>query len=170
MAFADPPTASDFAVAEERTEGRRLPKLVVSRDWLQWLTDLMLIVDITPTRRATVNLTQQTASIAATPLPIASLPPGLWRISVYARILVPATVSSSLEVTIGFTDGGVSQSFTGAAIVGNTTATFQAITLMIRIDSATPITYATTYGSVGGTPMQYRLSVVAEELGAETEA
>ena len=42
-----------------------------------------------------------------------------------------------LIVTIGFTDGGVAQSFSGAAIVGNTTTTFQSGTLVIRIDSAT---------------------------------
>ena len=44
------------------------------------------------------------------------------------------------------------------------TATVGSGSVIVRIDQATAITFATTYASVGGTPMQYRLDMAVEQL------
>ena len=49
-------------------------------------------------------------------------------------------------------------------MTGNTTATVGSLTILVRVDEATAITYGTTYASVGGTTMQYELDVSCEQL------
>ena len=46
----------------------------------------------------------------------------------------------------------------------NTTAKVLTGSWVLRVDQTTTITYATTYASVGATPMQYRLDVVVEQV------
>jgi hypothetical protein len=136
----------------------------VSWSWLNYFLKQNTRITESPHRLRRVSLTVQAAAIATTPVPLAALGAGLYRITIYARITQPATVSSSLTVTVGWTDGGVSVVASGAAIIGNTTATQQSFSQLVKLDQATPLTYATAYASVGGTPMQYALEVVIEEL------
>lgn len=111
-----------------------------------------------------VEVTAQEASISTTPLPTEALAPGLYRVSYYARVTRAATSSSSLTVTITWTDGSVACSFSGAALTGNTTGTLQTETLLIEIDQASPVSYATTYATSGATTMQYKLAIVLEAV------
>ena len=90
----------------------------------------------------------------------------MYRVTYTARVTTPATTSSSLTITISWTAGGVTQSIVGAAMTGNTTATLQTATMAPKIDQATPISYATTYVSVGATPMAYELDVILEVFSA----
>jgi hypothetical protein len=53
---------------------------------------------------------------------------------------------------------------TGAALTGNTTATHESGTLMVRLDANTTIRYAVTYASVGATTAQYRFDAFAQEV------
>jgi hypothetical protein len=91
----------------------------------------------------------------------------MWRLSYYVRITRPATTSSSLAVTIQWIDGGVTLSYAGSALTGNTTGTYQCATLVIRSDHATPMSYSTVYGSVGAITMQYAIDVIAEALSLD---
>lgn len=111
-----------------------------------------------------VELTAQNASISATPLPTDALAPGLYQISWYVRITTVATTSSSLTVTIGWTDGGVACTFSGAAITGNLTSSTQSQILLVRSDQAAPISYSTTYASNAAGEMQYSLVVVLQRV------
>jgi hypothetical protein len=113
-----------------------------------------------------VDITTQTASIGSTPIYLSAIPEGTYRISYYAQVTVPASSSSSLQVTLGWTSNGVAQSFVGTAMTTNSTTTIQDATKFIHVDANTPITYATTYASVGATSMQYLLSVVLEQVSA----
>jgi hypothetical protein len=61
-------------------------------------------------------------------------------------------------------DGGVSCTHTGAAITGNTTATYQEDVITMDVDSSGPIRYSTTYASVGAPTMQYKLVVSCEKV------
>jgi hypothetical protein len=153
---------SDPQSGKERLTG------YISEEFLNWLHTLTGRVNTNPQRL--VNLRIPTAAgaaaIATTSLPVPSLVPGLYRVSYYARITQPATTSSSLIVTIGHTDDGESCVQAGPAITGNTAATVQSGTFLMRIDGSTAITYATTYASVGGTPMTYSLEIVVEALPA----
>lgn len=109
-----------------------------------------------------VELSTQAASIGATSIPTGSLKSGNYRVAYYARITRAATTSSSLIVTLGWTDGAVACSFAGAAMTVNSTSTIQSETKFIQIDAASPVTYATTYVSVGATTMQYKLVISLE--------
>jgi hypothetical protein len=117
-----------------------------------------------PSRLNVVALTAQGASIAATNFAPGILAGGLYRVSYYARCTTAAGVSSGLIVTFGWTDGGVACTLDSANMTGNTTATTQSGTVLIRIDKGTAITYATTYASNAAGVMRYALSVVLEKV------
>ena len=117
------------------------------------------------------TLTDQSAAIAATSLTISTptglttkLSKGLYRVSTYARITQAASTSSSLTVTLRWTDGTVACLSSGSAVSGNTTATTGSLDLMIRSDADADITYETAYSSSGATAMQYRLDIVLEQV------
>jgi len=137
---------------------------MLSQAWMKYLVRLPATLYAIPSRLNGETEIAQAASIAATDISGAGLLAGLYRVSYYARVTQAATTSSSLVVTLGWTDGGVAQSYSGADMTGNTTATNQAGSVLIRVDAGQPVTYATTYGSVGGTVMQYAISVTLEKV------
>ena len=139
---------------------------LVALSWLNWFTSLQQDVQAAAARLKTVSLTAQAASLAATPIPVGVLKSGLYRVGYMARITTAASTSSSLTVAIGFTTGGVSCSLSGVALTGNTTSTVQSGTYLVLVDGASPVTYTTTYASVGATAMAYSLSVVLEKVDA----
>lgn len=133
--------------------------------WVKYFQSQSDATNLSPSVASTpVSATTQSASIGTTAIPTSTLSAGLYRVSYYARITRAATVSSSLIVTIGWTESGVSLLQSGAAITGNTTFSLQNATWFIQIDNSSPITYATTYASVGGTTMQYKLVVALEAI------
>jgi hypothetical protein len=134
--------------------------------FIAFFTQFGLTLEGAPARVASVALTGQSASIGATDMSSGGLSAGLYEFAWYARITQAATTSSSLTVTLDWTDGGVSPSFSGAAITGNTVTTFQSETKLIRIDSLSPVRYSTVYSSSGATPMQYALYVTLTEVQA----
>jgi hypothetical protein len=123
-------------------------------------------VDASPARIVTKTVTAQVASIAATPFAVGALSPGLYRVEWRARITQAASVSSSLAVTFSWVDGAVSCSKTFPALTGNTTATADGDSVLIRIDQASPVSYSTTYASVGGTVMKYAADFVLTQVDA----
>lgn len=162
------PVESAIAVpADPRTKAAQgLPKLKIGMDFLRWLGGLKSVVDSQPTRKASVSAAGQTALIAATPLPVTDVSQGVWRISLTYRVTTPASGSSAVQGTITWTERGVVQSQSGANLLGNLTTSREGITVIARTDGATPISYAFSYTSVG-TPMQYSVDIVAEELAPD---
>lgn len=139
-------------------------ELLELRVWPQWLTKLVAAVNAAPSEVGTVSLTAQAATIPTTTLPTPVLGAGLYRLTAYLRVTQAATVSSSLTLTLGWTDGAVACTSTQAALIGNTTSTTQATSLVVHADAASLITDQVTYVSVGATPMQYALYVRVEAL------
>lgn len=131
-----------------------------------WFVRLPLTLSRSVERAHAVNLTGQSAAIAATDCSGGGLNAGLYRVSYYARITQAATTSSSLTVTLAWTDDTLTPSYSGAAITGNTTTTVQSGSILIDVDGAKAINYSTAYASVGATSMQYKLSVVVEKVDA----
>jgi len=138
----------------------------LTEKWIDWFTSLNQQQNSTSQRLRTVTLEAQQASIGTTSIPVGALAAGLYRVTTYARITRAATTSSSLTVTLGWIESALTLTFAGAALTGNTTGTVQTDSYLVRIDAASPITYSTTYASVGGTAMQYRLDVVLERVDA----
>lgn len=138
---------------------------LMSPRWYIFFRDLNQTVADTPSQVITpVELTDQNASIATTALPTDSLAPGLYQVSYYTRITTAAATSSSLTVTIAWTDGSVACSYSGAALTGNVTTALQTATLLIQIDQASPISYSTTYASNGAGEMKYQLFIVLQAV------
>ena len=134
--------------------------------WARYFDNLVLLIESTPSRVRSVSLTDQNASIAATDMTDGAFSSGLYELKYYARITQAATTSSSLTVTLDWIDGGVVVSFSGAAITGNTTSTYQSETQLVRIDPLSPVRYSTVYASVGATPMKYALYITLTEIQA----
>lgn len=160
-----PPPYQDELVYPPRSGPAGELAFLMTPVWQQYFVAQNQRVNQTPFQFAnTVDLAAQQASIGATAIPLPSLASGMYRVSLYARITQPGTVSSSLIGTISFTDGGATASKSTAAQTGNTTGSILSESWPIQIDQATPINYATTYASVGATDMQYALRVIVEQM------
>lgn len=158
-------TTATLNTKEPMVDLKRRP----SKTFIDWVTQLVADVDSAPSALKVVAVTTQNASIGTTPIATGTLSTGLYRVTWYARITTPATTgaaTSSLTVTVGWTDGGVSCSYSGAAMTGNTTTTVQSQTQMVQLDAASPVTYATTYASNTAGQMVYKLSLVLEQVNA----
>lgn len=123
-----------------------------------------------PLRLKQVTLTNQGASIGGTDFSGGTLIAGYYEVRTYARITTPATTgaaTSSLTITIGWTEGGVSQTRTFAALTGNTTSTSLADPMLtILVDSNSPVTYTTTYASNTAGQMKYKLSLILSRVAS----
>lgn len=132
---------------------------ILTGPYLEYFTRLSDAVDSNSSRVNFVELETQGASITATDFSGASIKSGIYQIAYIAQITRAATTSSSLTVTFQYTRNGITQTFARAAITGNTTTTHDEFVIPIKTDANSPITYATTYASVGGTSMQYALDI-----------
>lgn len=135
----------------------------MSEVWARYIQTLATSSTQASTRLQSVTLTQQAAAITTATLWPASTA-GIYRVTWYARVTRAATSSSSLAVTIGWTDDGVALTSAGTALTGNTTSTFQSGQLAVNADRLTNITYAAAYSTSGATSMQYSLRLVVEAL------
>lgn len=159
-----PPMQTSLIELDPKDPLRRAP-FYMSKAWLVWLLNSLL----PPVERGaqilkSIALTSQTASIGTTPMPLGVLASGTYRISTYARVTVAAGTSSSLSVTLRWTDSGVACTSTGASMAGNTIATTLSENRLITIDAASAISYATTYASNAAAAMTYKLLFVVEFL------
>ncbi len=134
-------------------------RALMTTAWTTWVTALW--------RRVSVGTFQRTAlaaAITATALDVLDGEAPLVRVSWVLRVVQAATVSSALQVTIGWTDAAQAMTTSGASVTGNTVATGQQGSVLVRHTPRTDITVAVTYTSVGATPMQYDLDVITEVL------
>ena len=133
--------------------------------WQRHIQGLRDAIDAAPFRYASVTLTGQTAAIATTAIPTADQPAGLYRAAAITRITTADGVSSSVAVTILWTRGGVAQSVTLTANTGDATHSVVSESVpLFRIDTGTPISYATSYASTTAANMTYELDVVLERI------
>ena len=138
--------------------------LLITTSWLRFLNTLGALLNTAANRISFVGLAGQNSALGGTPLLPTIANTGTYRLSYYMRVTTPAGVSSSLQITLAWTDGGVAQSFTGAALTSNTTLSFQTGTLLINADAATPISYSTAYASNAANVMRYSLTVTLEQI------
>lgn len=164
--FAPPPLQESlFAIDPKDPIFRHA--FLLSKIWANYLgTNLVQRVEssaeVLTTTTAAVS---SSASIPVTGFPLGSLTGGVFRVGWAARITQAATVSSSLTITITWTESTIVLSTSGAAITGNTVTTIQSGIILFRADQGAPISYSTVYVSVGATPMKYNLDLVLETVG-----
>ena len=163
------PIPSDSVLVEPQLDpqsGREVPTGIISNAWYEYFLQAQDRLNagadtLTPVVAAGIN---QSAAIPTTSIPLTTLSVRLYRVSTYARITQAASTSSSLTVTLGWTDGTVACTSSGSAMTGNTTSTTQSLSAMIRSDSSTPLTYSAAYASSGGTAMTFRLDLAVEQI------
>lgn len=160
MPFQLAPPPSTLVERDQETNRVTDQITIVFRQWLLALTARIATSGHLSTP-ATVS--GGTGSIGVTPIGVA-VSAGVYRLSYYTRITRAATTSSSVTVTISWTDGGVACSKSFTAVTGNTTATTGSETYLVRADGGTNISYAVTYASVGGTSMIFDAIVEMEAL------
>jgi hypothetical protein len=134
----------------------------VTMPWINWFSSLQQDVQQAPYRLTSVNLDNQVASLGVTGFALGRLSAGLYRVSYLMRVTTPATVSSGLSVGIGFTRTGITSVLAGVTMTDNAIGACRSETFLVRIDSATPVTYRSTYVSVGAIVMQYGVSFTLE--------
>lgn len=150
------------------------PSRILTSRWYTYFRDQDQAQLQGPTRLTTVT-PEDPENVATGTLPISTtdaLASGEYRVTVYARITTPAGATSDLDVTIGWTDDGVSCTKTASdvqidwPITGNTTASTASFTVTFRSgqEPATPITYAFVYNSTPAAAMFYDFDVVLELL------
>lgn len=136
----------------------------MSRVWQVWLKTLVDAVESASVTVGSASLSAQSAAISTTDALPDTGASGLFRVSWFLRVTTPATTSSSVAVTVGWTSGSVALTSSGAALTGNTTSTYESGSVTVQADASTAITYATTYSSTGATAMEYALSVSVERI------
>lgn len=163
---ATPLPYSDPLIELDPRTGKPAQGYPISKSWGIYLQDTIAGPIATSVQTfPAVTLIAQSAAIGVTPIPLPTLPTGLYRLTYYARITTPASVNSSLTVSFAWTESGVSLSASAPAITGNTVTTVSSASLMILIDGASAISYSTAYVSnVAG--MAYRLSILVEAMGS----
>lgn len=163
MAATLPPLPTNAPLLELGLDGKASEYL--SSEWYQWLfAQASRVQQAPPVLGTPTRLTAQGAAIGVTSLTLPALNGGIYRVSWTARITQAATVSSSLTVSIGYTETALSLTQAGAAITGNTTTTVQSGVAIFQADPSAPITFSTAFASVGATPMLYRLSITCEQI------
>lgn len=133
--------------------------------WQQWLVALSLFINSAVVKPGSVSVLPGVGAVVAVAIPLNSKMLGaVYRVSYSLQTTRAASVSSNLQITIGWTSYSVAQSQSGAAIVNGTNVSQQSGQFIIQADANTDVTYAVTYASVGGTSMQYALELTVERL------
>ncbi len=157
MAVLEPPPLIS-PIAEGKRE-------LMQSDWQKYFLAQSTVLTATSTFFTTkVALTNQNTSIGTTNVPLPALTAGDYVFFYYARVTVADGVSSSLTITLRWTEGAVSLSLAGPAMTGNSTTTVQSGVVPVFIDGATPLAYSTTYASNTPGVMRYTLRIRVQSL------
>lgn len=154
-------TAAQFPVREPMVDRSGL----VRDTWRIWFRNLLTTQQSQPVLTTTaVSLTGKSASIPITAFNTGTLSAGIYRFNYYAAVTTAAAVTSSLIVTLSWTDHGVAQTRSSAAMAGNTTTTNQSEVWPIHVDASSPVSYATTYASNVAATMIFTLYMALETI------
>lgn len=139
-----------------------LPNLIMD-PWRKFLAQATENSNLAPAI-ATVTIASRTSAILTTPIASEPLSGGLYRVSLFTRIVTPASVNSSATPSITFTDSANVCTFTGTANTGNTVTSVSTNTFLVRVQAGTPISYAVAYAS-NAAGMAFDLEIVVEQIG-----
>lgn len=140
--------------------------------WLRWIRTLVATINGTTQRiGSVVSVTDQSVAIPLTVFAVAEpgLTRGMYRVSMYSRITQAAGMSSSLDLTVEWVDGGVTCSYTTPSEIGNLTDGVVTVNQLIHADAGSDIRYAVGYASAGVPSMEYSLAVVVEDVAVGSE-
>lgn len=135
-------------------------------DYERWLALAQSIINNQPQQiGSTLTLTAQAASIVSTSIPLPALTNGTYRVGAYLRVTTADGVSSSIQLTLGWTQGSQALTKAFSALTGDTVTTVDSVSLpFIQIDQGSALTYATTYASNTPGKMKYTLILAVEKI------
>ena len=170
MAVVQPPPyprAAIGTVGKDPLTGQ--PVATVTKPWGIYFRDqrqylAQIPVNVSPTA---LMVLAENASVGATTI-LTPDQEGLYGFEYYVRVVTAAATSSSVQVTLGWSDGGVTQSQAFTAVTGNTTASQGSGRYLFRSDGGAPITYTVTYASNGAGEMEYSLYMVTQSVASVT--
>ena len=137
----------------------------ITRSWRNYLFAVQTVTETSAQVLPAVTLNAQHAAIASTPVPTSALTAGYYRVSVYAVITTAATTSSSLTLSVRWTDaGGLLCQQLLPALTTNVVGAVSTLTFPIHIDSTSPISYAVAYASNVAGQMTYNFGILVESL------
>lgn len=167
--MAQQPPYPRFPIAEQATEDTTGQKVLnVTTPWGIYFRNLREDLNSTPIVQESFSVATQNASIGTTTITTPTAD-GYFVFQYYAAVTTPATTgaaTSSLTVTLGWVDGGVTKSKSFAAMTGNTTGTTDSNDYLIASDGGAPITYSTTYASDTAGQMVYKLFGMVSTVGS----
>lgn len=140
-------------------------KQMLTRPWVDWFAALGNRVDQQTQKLDVIEMYNLSGTIGVTPIPLSVSDQGIFRITYYTRIMQQAATSSSVTVTIGWTDGAITCFQAFPAMTGNTQGTTQSHTLMVRNDQASALTYQITVASNPAGQVRYSFIVMVEQVG-----
>jgi hypothetical protein len=133
----------------------------VTDAWAQSFDTQAAQLASSPTQVNRIAQSSLSAAVPTTDLAGVTVVGGLYEVRTYQQIRTADGVSSSLQVTLGWTYLGVAQTETFAALTGDTTTThLTGPTKTFRSDAGTPITYAVAYASNTPAKMKYALDLI----------
>ena len=157
----EPPMVTDPDTKEQRFSFRLL----------RWFESLRTGVNSTPqtVTGGSVALAGKNDAIGTTPIPTGALVAGRYSLAWYLQVVTAAGVSSDAQVTVSWTRHGVTQTYAGAVVNGNTTATNEPDgPPLIHLDAGTPVSYAVAYNSNPANAMVYDLDLELQLVAADS--
>lgn len=163
MAVQLAPIASDAPIVATDPTSEKLTGNISTffRKWLLALTQLLQAA--VTAQGTTLTKTGQTAALVTTTLWTTTVA-GLYRVNYTVKVTAADGVSSSVQITIGWLDGGIALTSVGTNVNGDTTASFGDLSKVIHADSGSTITIAASYASNTPAKMVYALRAIAELL------
>ena len=116
-----------------------------------------------PTAAVATKPSPQTANIPTENAYVTTVE-GWYRVSYYMRKTAADGVSSSLTMTLGWTDHGTALTQSFAALTLDTTGAFQSGSILVYCDAYSGITFAVAYASNTPGLMAYMSNVTVEQL------
>lgn len=152
---------ADFPVREPMTTTGGL----IADRWRVWLRNLRQDVNLRTNRLAAIVYDTQSASIGLTAFETDTLTEGQYRVGAFTHVTTPASLNSSLIVTLSFTHKTIACTLPSTALTTNLTTSVQSNEWFVSIDGGSPISYSTTYVSnIAG--MIYSIALTLEQVNA----
>ena len=136
---------------------------LITGTWSQFLNKVLQDLLSAPKVIASLVFTAQTAAISATALATPANP-GLYRVSYNTHVTTAAGVSSSVTVTVAWTQSGSAVSDSSAALTANATNVARTGSLLLQLDGGTAVNVSTSYASNAAGAMAYELYVTLEKV------
>lgn len=159
--FESPPIEDPF-------NGDAKKPIYPGKNWAIWFYNLVdalagfafnVTIGGNTIRRVGADGQGEDGPILSTPAAVA-VDEGFYQIAWFLHVLLPATVSSKLVVSIDVTSGGESLHFKSSDITGNLVSTAATGVVTAWVDGGTGIAYSLDYTSVGGINVKYELDLV----------